>query len=245
MAGRFTIPRLPRWLRVVLALQILALGALGFAYLLTLRAPSWWREVKADPQTTVAAEQVENGVVTQLSLVRPADPEAKQGYRSREWSVSLSAEDADAWLGTRLKQWVENQGGHWPEQLSGAQVEFAPGVIKAGVKLEDGGRVVFVEVAPEVRADGSLWLMPRGMGAGAMPLPTWLVLQEVREGVVQRLAAGSARRAQVEEAIDVLAGKRPALKDAVVKLDDGRSVRLLKVTPVDGRLELTCRTEKR
>jgi hypothetical protein len=245
MPGRSTFSRrrLPRWLRVILAFQILVLASLGFAYLLTLGAPSWWREVKADSQTTTTAEQVENGVVTQLSMVRPADPQAKQGYQSEQWSVSLSADDADAWLGTRLKQWIENQGGHWPEQLSGAQVEFASGVIKAGVRLE-GGRVVFVEVTPEVRADGSLWLLPRAMGAGSMPLPTFLVLQEVHEGVVQRLPAGSARRTQAEEALDVLGGKRPALRDAVVKLDDGRRVRLVKVTPVAGRLEITCRTEK-
>jgi hypothetical protein len=250
MPGGVTFPmkRFPRWMRVIAVVQMLVLAAAGVAYLLTLKEPSWWREVKAaDPATIDTASQVENGVVTQLSEVRPADPEAKGSYRSRDWSVSISAADADAWLATRLKQWVENQGGHWPEQLTSVQVEFDPGVIKVGVRQNDGGsaRVVYVEAAPELRADGSLWLLPRGVGAGAMPLPMGVVRNEVKEAVINRLPEGSAKRQQAEEAIEVLAGQRPALKDAVVKLEDGRCVRLLKMVVFEGRIELTCRTEKR
>jgi hypothetical protein len=244
----FPMKRFPRWVRVIAVAQVLFLAGVGFAYLLTLREPAWWRDVKAaDPATIDTASQVENGVVTQLSEVRPADPEAKGGYKSREWSVSISAADADAWLATRLKQWVENQGGHWPQQLTSVQVEFSSGVIKVGVRQEEGGsaRFVYVEAAPELRADGSLWLLPRGMGAGAMPLPMGVVRNEVREAVINRLPPGSTKRQQAEEAIEVLAGQRPALKDAVVKLEDGRCVRLLKIAVFEGRIELTCRTEKR
>jgi hypothetical protein len=242
--------RWPRWIRAVVVLQLLLLAAAGVCYLLTRLEPSWWRDPKPQgPATASTAEQVESGVVAQLSLARPSDPQhpaPNHGYQSGEWSVSITAEDADAWLATRLKQWIENQGGRWPDQLTGAQVEFAPGVIKAGVRLDTGGqsRIVVIELAPEVRADGSLWFTPKGMAAGAMPLPAALVMQEVREAMLAGMPAGSARRTQAQQALDILAGKQPALKDAVVKLDDGRSVRLLRFVPVAGRIELTCRTEK-
>jgi hypothetical protein len=160
--------------------------------------------------------------------------------------VSISDQDANAWLATRFKQWLENQGARWPEQLAGVQIAFEPGVVRAGVRLAGagGGRVLYIEARPEVRADGSLWLVPAGMGAGAMPLPTSLVLAEVRSEVIDALPQGSAGRSEAERALGALSGTTPALKDAALKLEDGRRVRLTGIKVLKGRAELTCRTEK-
>src|SRR5262249_46297987 len=161
------------------------------------------------------AEQVENGVVSQLSLARPADPKQPGGYKSEAWSVSLSDQDANAWLATRFRQWLENQGAPWPQQPAGVAGGVKAGPGRAGRGPGGGvagGGVLYIEGRPEVRGDGSLGLMPAGMGAGAMPLPTALVLAEVRSEVIERLAQGSASRAEAERALDALAGRAPVLK---------------------------------
>src|SRR3954469_393491 len=103
-------PRRKRWVGALILALLCAAIAAGVTYYLTFANPSWWREVKtSDPGVGQAAEQVENGVIAQASLARPADPQHPQhpggaAYQSQPWSVSISAEDADAWLGTRLKQ---------------------------------------------------------------------------------------------------------------------------------------------
>lgn len=229
----------------MVALQLLILLGGAGAYLLTQLEPSWWRDVKADGAAAQTAEQVENGVVSQLSLARPADPKQTGSYKSEPWSVSISDQDANAWLATRLKPWLENQGVRWPERIVGVEVAFEPGVVKAGVRLVAGAgvRVLYLEARPEVRADGSLWLVPTSMGAGAMPLPTGLVLSQLRGEIVDRMPQGSSQ-AQAEGGLDALAGRAPALKETVMKLEDGRHVRLVGIKVLDGRAELTCRTEK-
>src|SRR5437016_5935469 len=55
--------RFPRWLKVLLWLQVLVVLVLGGSYVLTQVEPFWWRDVKVDPATVQTAEQVENGVV--------------------------------------------------------------------------------------------------------------------------------------------------------------------------------------
>jgi hypothetical protein len=234
---------LPRWLRWLVVCQGLMLGAAGVCFLLSLGTPAWWRQVAPDARTTELGEQVENAVVSQLSLARPADPAATNGYKSREWSVSISAEDADAWLATRLKQWVAHNGARWPEQLLGAQVAFVPGGVKLGMQLA-GGRVVSIEVSPTVHADGSLWLEPQRASVGSLPVPVGLVMGELRQSVAGK-SAGPDGRGAAEQWIDAVSGARALTVEPVVKLEDGRLVRLLDLSAKKDRVEVTCRTEKR
>jgi hypothetical protein len=60
--------------------------------------------------------------------------------------------------------------------------------------------------------------------------------------VINRLPQGS--KTDAERALDALAGRAPAFKEATVKLEDGRHVRLVGIKALEGRAELTCRTEK-
>jgi hypothetical protein len=219
--------------RALVIAILLTCALIGGANWLISRNPSWWRDVKPlDPETSYTAEQVENGVVTQLSLARPADGESK-GYKSQPWSVSLTDSDANAWLATRLKQWTENRGVAWPAGISDPQVSFSEGVVHLGVRTH--GQVVSVALAPTFRPDGSLWLAVEGTALGGLPLPTDHVLTNIESG---------ARTPKTQHALDIIQGKEALLKDPVIKLEDGRVVRLLKLIPKDGRLEVTCRTEK-
>src|SRR5689334_15852919 len=73
--------------------------------------PSSWRTTP-DPAAASTAEQLENGVVAHFTLARPPDPTLNPAkpdprYQSAPWAVSISANDANAWLATRLKQWLD------------------------------------------------------------------------------------------------------------------------------------------
>jgi hypothetical protein len=230
-------PRHPlrRWGFLVLAVFFFGAAAAAFAFFLSRRDPSWWRDVKpTDPATINDAEQVENGFVAQASLARPADP-VFHDYHSQEWSVSIADEDADAWLSTRLKQWLDHRSINRPRELGDVQVSFEEDTIRIGVRVSYQGRdqVVVAEVTPSIHADGSLWLPAGAMALGEMPFPISLVMARLRA------------IPQAHDLADVLEGKRAALQDPVLKLEDGRTVRLLGISIVHGRLEVRCRTEKK
>ncbi len=219
--------------RRALAIATLLLLASGAAlYLLSRREPEWWYQ--PGESAPLAAEQVENAVISELSLARPA---ARQGpYRSREWTLEVVQDEANAWLATRLRSWVENRGGRWPDQLDGVRVAFEPGRVLLGLRLteEYGGRVISTAGVPRVATDGSLWLQATSTRLGSVPLPQGLLLDRLRQ-----LSQGGAA-----DLVNALDGRSALLRDAVIGLDDGRRVRILGVEVADGVLRLRLRTEK-
>jgi len=221
-------------LLLLLGLVLLLAIAGGYAWWLSQQRPEWWHEVPLDEPTQVQAEQVENTVVSELSRARPA--EAPGPYRSREWQLEVSEEEANAWLATRLKGWVANRDGHWPQAIDGVQVALEPGQVRVGIHLVQGGfdRVVTVTGLPEIR-DGGVWLNISGMALGGLPLPREFLLDQFGSMV---------RGDSTDDILAALEGQRPALDRPVIELDNGRLVRITGVRVDAGRLVLTCRTEK-
>jgi hypothetical protein len=159
-------------------LLVLLCGVGAALYALSRREPEWW--YRPDAGTPLAAERVENQVVSELSLARPAQETGP--YRSGGWTLEVTQAEANAWLATRLRLWVENRGGRWPAQVEGVSVAFRPGRVLLGVKLGEGygGRVVSGAASPEVREDGSVWLRVEGVSLGGLPVPANVVLERLR-----------------------------------------------------------------
>lgn len=219
---------------------------------LTNARPLWWRSVNAgDPKTIALAEEIESAVTRQLSLQRETDtsPIAPGGprWRSREWSVSISASDANAWLNARLPQWLANRADEirWPREIAEVQVDFDNGKIAVGARVVASGReqVLSATLVPEIHADGSLWTSATWLHAGQLPVPaSWIIarLLDPARSVLPEEIRDIPEARDMFEAFD---GRGALITAPVVKLGDGRRVRLLKVRPRDGRLEMTCRTE--
>lgn len=197
--------------------------------------PAWWGDRidtgGIDPMSK--ALRFENAVATQVSAVRPARAGGGE-YASEEWSVSLSEADVNSWLSTRLSGWLASQGTAWPEgKLTPPFVQLRDGVVVVAVGVIDGEseRVVSLECVPAIYKGGGLVLTPHRMYVGRLRVPfsqEWFA----------RLAGGGDR-----EAMEKFLGERPLADDAVIPVDEARRVRIVKITPRAGRLEVVARTE--
>lgn len=220
-------------------------GALLLSLWLSRTAPAWWRSVSPeDPRTIQRAEAVEQGVMNHAAMQRPAPAPGEPGT---VWTVALSAADANAWLNVRLPKWLANREEPvpWPAELDELQVEFEGGAVHVGARVRASGsqRVLSATLVPRVEPDGSLWVPARAVSVGRLAVPAGWVLGEARARARARVP--EALRQMPEAAAMFLAfeGRAPLVSNAVLRLGDGRRVRLLDLRARDGRLEITCRTE--
>lgn len=198
-------------------------------------SPSWWKPVSSsDPSVKASGEQLENAVVSELSRARPKDNQSRGTWRSEAWTVSLSSDQATAWLNTRLPQWLRNRDRDelWPSNLDQLQASFRDGRVLLGarVRLGTSSQIVSFTLVPSVGAGGSLFLVAEGIAIGRLPVPMsalWAV-------------QSNEQTQQIEQ---ILSGKIPVTAEPVVNLDDGRRVRLIKLVPRGDDLEITCVTE--
>lgn len=203
-------------------------------------APSWWRSVRAtDPATVARAESIENGLVNVMYEVR-ADA-------SEPWSVGLRAADANAWLNTRLAQWLLNRDERfvWPEQVRNVQVEFDRGLVQVGVEYvrDERPQVISATLRPEFHEDGSLWVRAESVSIGRLPLPADWILGQAETAWPDLFASGSVEDPEVRRMLDALAGTGPLATDPRVSLGDGRRVRILGLHSSGSTLHLTMQTE--
>lgn len=243
-----------RWVRAgVVAIGVCAAGA-GVSMLLSRQTPRWWRAIDVrDPAIIATAARVENGATTQLTMIRAAD---QQTSASPPWTIALKATDASAWLATRLRPWLESQTdlrtstgtATWPKGLEQVQVEFTGGAIIVGARVRDahGERVVSASVRPELRDDGALWMPASWVTLGRLNLPPSWVLPSGDAQSASNVHTVERERLsglpQVRELWAALGGDRPAMSQAVVKIGDGRRVKILDLRADGGVLYITCQT---
>ncbi|MBX3385756.1 MAG: hypothetical protein KF768_04215 [Phycisphaeraceae bacterium] len=250
----------PRAKRTVMATGfiafILACSSVLIVSALTRAEPSWWGVVDPDdPKTRQLAEQLENGVTTLLSDPRP--PNKSRDPRD-PWTVRLNAADANAWLNARLRQWLDTQddiGFKWPEQVQELRVRFDDGRIYVGARVDQNGasQIFTAALRPRFEADGALWLPAERIALGRFGLPaTWVLPTRADDSpasnvspVVDRVGEVSeeiAELPQTRQVLRALAGANAVLSNPIVKLPDGRRVRLLGLRAQGGGLLITCQT---
>lgn len=243
-----------RWPRrrtfIAAGLSVVGLVTLSapVALVLSRAAPAWWRTVDpSDPQTVERAEALENGVLYHLQQSR--------GAGTAPWRAAVQASDANAWLNTRLPKWARNQSIAWPPRVRELQVYFEGGRMLLGVRLgEEGGRDQFLSasVEPRIDAEGSMWLHAHTVSIGRLTLPASWILP----GLSQRLGTEAGPRAKADiipadlatlpetrELLRALNGEIPIARAPIIRLVDGRRVRLLEIVPREARLELSAVTQ--
>lgn len=243
-----------RWLlrAAGLIVVLIVLGGVA-AWQLIGQRPLWWRSVNAaDPATIDRAKSVENMVINEVYQRRAADPvyqPTEEGsWRSERWVIRIPVTEANAWLNARLPKWMANQHDpvRLPSELEGLRVEFQEGVILVGAQVRAGGqtRIFTATLEPELAPDGSLWLPARWVHVGRLPVPVPVLLRSVG-AVIRRMIPPSVLALPETEAMArAFAGEQPVVERPVLRLEDGRRVRVLAVRPRDGVLEITCQTER-
>ncbi|MBY0312237.1 MAG: hypothetical protein K2W85_09215 [Phycisphaerales bacterium] len=244
-AARLTSAR-NRWLTLAGVAGVGMIAAAG-ALLMSRQTPIWWRAIDVrDPVIIATAARVENGATTQLTMIRAADQETRA---SPPWTIALKATDASAWLATRLRPWLESQPGtltSWPKGLEQVQVEFEGGAIIVGARVRDarGERLVSASVRPQLRDDGALWMPAAWVTLGRLNLPPSWVLPS-GDAMAKKSASDRDKFAglpEVRELWAALGGDRPAMNQAIVKIGDGRRVKILDLRAEGGVLYVTCQT---
>jgi hypothetical protein len=116
----------------VFALVALVSLMIGVGWWLAAHPPTWWQETDANsPQTRHTSRAVENWAVSTMTRAHP------EGER---WAVTLTEDDANAWLAVRLPMWVESEHGQWPEGIRSVRVRFHDGRIVLGADIREPGR---------------------------------------------------------------------------------------------------------
>lgn len=215
--------------------------------------PTWWRSVDIqDPLTRLIAQRVENGAATELTRVRSL-AQSTTGL-SEPWTISVRADDATAWLCVRLRPWLESQPDSkfkWPSELQQVQLHFDGGRIYFGASLLKSGQtqVITASLKPEFRADGTFWLPATSVALGRLSMPaSWMLAPEHAasaddlSSVKRQMPDEIARLPQTKDMLKALAGRVPLMQSPVIRIGDGRRVRILAMDPRDGVLYITCQT---
>ncbi len=225
--------------------------------------PRWWSGASVRSiEMADLARRVENGAITHIT----ADHQGATD-EAVEWPVKLSDDGANAWLNLRLPVWLPRMtaeefvdvrsasgalverrpvgGVRWPESVDEVRVAFVDGRFRIGARVRtgEGTRVFGATLAPEVRGDGSLWMKATGVSIGRLSLPAGLVLGADGGALREHLPASLVDSAEGEAIFSKLAGEAPMFEDAVIRLGDGRRVRLLSLEVASDSLVAWFRTE--
>ncbi|MFT5422759.1 MAG: hypothetical protein ACI89L_000528 [Phycisphaerales bacterium] len=216
-------------------------------------APDWWLTLPAnDPAIMQTALDVENGISGELTKRRDLTeqdlPRVGAVRASEPWAVRLESEQASAWLTERLPKWAAAEGwlSDWPEELAELRLNFDGATIRLGARIRSGeqadGSYMSATLTPQFRADGTVWLIAESVAIGTLPLPPGWVFSKSPD------KAGSVLPEEfqgddLEEIFKVFAGDHPA-PDPLIRLGDGRRVRLVGIRPEEeGTVLLIFRTE--
>lgn len=189
---------------------LVALCATLFAFART--SPSWWSLTPPAGEAALETSRaLEQGVASQTTQVR--------GPGEQPWSVSVRAEDINAWFNARLPQWLEHDRSlPWPEGVGMPQVNFAD------------------ECCIQVAAMWKGWLVRS----------TWHV-EAGRNGAAARFVPSRAYVGKLRVPFADGIGKWfvPELAEPLAletTLSDGRSVRVTNVRVSDGQAIIDCVT---
>jgi hypothetical protein len=219
----------------------LVLSAIGVATLLAFamislipQAPTGWRSLDpGDPETEALGERVEQGIISRFMQDRTL---------GEAWTIGVRAHEANAWLNTKLKKWLVNRDLGWPDMLAEIQANFEDGRVSLGFLIitEDGEQIVAATAEPWVDEGGALWLPISSTRAGRLDVPHGWTIARLREWMPDEMLD----RPSTQRMLNALAGNEPLAMEAAFEVDGWRRARLLRIGAEEGRLLLTCVTER-
>lgn len=227
-------------------------GALVYANHRMKQAPDWWTPIDAaDPAVREAALNVENGLSGELTRRRELTerelPLVGTVRASENWGVRLESGQASAWLTERLPKWAEAEGwlAAWPEELAELRLNFDGATIRLGARVRSSatseGSYMTATLTPQFRGDGTVWLIADSVSIGRLPLPPAWVFSGT-PGDTDVLPS-ELEGDDLKEIFRVFLGDQPA-PDPLIRLGDGRRVRLVGIQPEEqGTVLLIFRTE--
>jgi len=236
---------------------LVAVASVGVvaAYLLSGSRPGWWPEIDTrDPAFVESAERVHNGLASELHRSRAGASDGAL-WKSEPWRMAVRTGDANAWLAVEMRRWMEDRAAEKARllgEVGDVVVSFSNGKILAGASVDtpEGQRYLWTTLTPEVDTWGSLWLRAETVHVGRLPMPAMWVLESAASELGDSdqdpsfIPASVADLPETRELIRTLLGERPMLELPVLRLIDGRRVRLLALEPRDGYVEFLCRTER-
>ena len=199
---------------VVGILLIVAVGRLS-------NVPSWWQQadrVRALDEATIRqAEQLENAITTQLTMVRDTD--------NPHWSVAINPEQANAWLAVRLKETIVTHQGEdaWPSEIEQVRIGIENDQLIIGVRTvsASGSVIVWAKLRLTIDVRGDLYVRVYSAHAGKTRLPVRVI------GFI-----GSSRHSASVFRVG----------SGILELGDGRVAQLMALRVNNGRLELAMQT---
>lgn len=227
-------------------------------------APRWWQLADwGRPEVGRSAEELENRLLSNVYHARSSAPVRRAPGQSLPpgaapvsdqpvtWTIPVSAADANAWLNARLPKWIrsESETFEWPEQVEELQVEFRDDRILIGVKVRyaDSSQYLSATLQPAIHeSDGSLWMPAQAVSIGRLPLPaSWFLSPQPTALAQEQIPEEIRELPETKSIAAVFSGQIPVTSKPIIKLADGRRVRLLSLSSRDGTLHVTCRTEPR
>lgn len=207
-------------------------AALILAATLARRAPSWWRSAATDPAAGAdLAERVERAVASRIH---------KWEASAEPWTIAITQEQANAWLAVRAPKWAANRAAPADKTaMPEARVRFEAGAIVIGLRNPGSHYIITARLTPSIAAGGALRASLRSVRAGALPVSAAVV-----ERAAGSLSENLQRDPDAARALAAITGDAPLLKDARITLEDGRRVTLRGIAVEEGRLVLTCATDR-
>lgn len=137
--------------------------------------PRWWHERDAmnvaDATIIERAERIENAITTQLTAVR--DPE------NPRWNAKVSDEQANAWIGVRLRDTVITHMGEdaWDNRVERMLMRFEDEGITIGARVRHGSgtSIVSARARLSIDEDGDLYANIDAVRVGTTPIPSWVI----------------------------------------------------------------------
>lgn len=227
---------------VLLLFALLALAAVGLGRRLWHSEPAYWTRnqaaITATDQTILvdAADRAFNRILGELSDSRGYQATGKGDDALGVRTITLSFDEANAWLATRLNDWLANQKRELPAGLTKPMLASSGDSLVAAFhyKNNDIDQVFSVFLSLKFRDDGQAVLSIDGLRGGRLPLPTSSVVKRLPGGAED----GDPHHSQITA---VLLGQQPF--DPVLPIDGTRQARIIGMQVDDKNVSLTVRAE--
>jgi hypothetical protein len=162
------------------AIALMCLAVIGGVVIVSMlsgldEVPTWWIDREGvrpgDALVIEQAERVENAITTQLTALRdPQDP---------HWNTKVSDQQANAWLGVRLRDTIITHMGEdaWDDRVERVIVRFEEGGVTIGARIHHsaGSSIVSARAQLELDMHGELWARIGSVHVGTTRVPAWVI----------------------------------------------------------------------